>query len=84
MTRLPNQPPLPTPEPNWKFRWGWVFIPLTLVLLTWFVSGITPTMSFPDISEAIGVVQENNFVMFTALAAGLIGITIFIRILKRK
>jgi len=84
MTQLHNQPPLPPPEPHWRFRWVWVFIPITCISVIWFIAGIIPGMSFPDIAEAIGIVQENNFVMFTALAVLLIGITIFIRILKRK
>ncbi len=56
------------PQPRYRFRWAlYAGVPLVIFLFFWFVSGLDFAFGFSGISQALGIVFANRFMLLTCL-----------------
>jgi len=65
-----------------RFRWALVLVPLGLILASWVLSNIEPTLDWDNISNFLGVRNRGRYSMLAALGLLLVGILAVIRIYR--
>ncbi len=83
-----NQPPQPPQQedeqPELRFRWGLLAVPITVALFLWFVTGMKIGFGFADIAGLLGVVQMNRYVLLAGLAVLCITVLCLVRWFRRR
>ena len=81
-----EQQPLPQrPQPRYRFRWEvFVGIPLLAFVFLWLRSGVSPSVQFVDLVEALGVTDEEGYVRLACLAVVLTAAILIIKAVIRN
>jgi hypothetical protein len=69
---------------DYRFRWTLITVPLAGLFMIYLISGASTSFSFPDLSDAIGIVNGERWTGLIVLAVALIGLVLVLRILLHR
>jgi hypothetical protein len=72
-----------TPEQG-RFRWWMIGVPVTLLLTAWLISGIRPSVCWPDVAQAAGSRDINAYGRLAILGIVLITVTLAFKCVNSK
>jgi hypothetical protein len=77
--------PRPRRSNFWRrLHWGWVLVPLVLILATWIATGIRPSVSFQEIAAILGVHHVDRYARLALLGLVVVAIVAIARIMRKR
>ena len=59
-------------------------VPLTLLILIWLLRGVTPSVSFDEVAEALNVQNKERYARLATFGLALVAAAVLVRIWRRK
>ena len=69
--QIPARPPEP---PRYRFRWGWLIVPATVLFLGWLARGVIPGFQWNGLVDVLHVGDAERYMQLALL--GLVAISI--------
>jgi len=69
-------------QPQKRFRWGLVLVPLACLFAAYVLKHIDPSVDWDDVTRFLGVRNRRRYSMLAVLGLFLIGILVVIRIYR--
>jgi hypothetical protein len=66
-----------------RFRWELVLVPLTILVVAWFLSGIELTFTWTEVMERLNVQNQKRYSRLAQLGLAVVAVCAIWRVLRR-